>query len=93
MKRVSRMLLNTISFLLIVIATIILIAVVINPVGTVPNICGYSFLRVVSGSMEPTIAQDELLLVKKCEASEIKEGEIITFYSCNEKLLGQLNVN
>lgn len=84
---------NVISAIMIVAATVVLVSVLINPAGTAPSICGYSVLRVVSQSMEPTIVVDELLLVKKRDASEIEKGDIITFYSRNEELQGMLNTH
>ena len=52
----------------------------------VPNIMGYSLLRVSTGSMSGTLEIGDVILVKKTDASQIKEGDIITFYSSDPQL-------
>lgn len=48
---------------------------------TFPRILKYETFNVVSGSMEPEISVGSLLMVKRVDPFEIKEGDIITFYS------------
>lgn len=43
------------------------------------SIGGYSLFRVVTGSMEPTIHTGAILLNKKNDISEIKEGDIVCY--------------
>ena len=45
-----------------------------------PNIIGMKTYIVTSGSMEPLYPTGSLLYVKKINASEIKQGDAITFY-------------
>ena len=49
----------------------------------VPQILGYETYNVVSGSMEPEIPVDSLILVKPVDPSSLKEGDIIAFYDEN----------
>lgn len=49
--------------------------------GVQPSVMGYKFYTVLTGSMSPTIAPGDLIIVKETTASEIKEGDIITFAS------------
>ena len=84
---------NTISVLLIVAAMAVLLTVVLTKAGDTPSIMGYSLFRVVTGSMEPTIGEGSLIVVKKTEASEIKEGDIISFYSTDPELKGAVNTH
>ena len=45
-----------------------------------PSIIGLKTYIVTSGSMEPLYPTGSLLYVKKVDASEIKQGDAITFY-------------
>lgn len=45
----------------------------------IPRVGNISFFNVVSGSMEPTINVNDLIIIKKCEESEIQKGDIITY--------------
>ena len=49
----------------------------------VPQILGYETYNVVSGSMEPEIPVDSLILVKPVDPSTLEEGDIIAFYDEN----------
>ncbi len=61
--------------------------------GKVPSVFGYSVLRIVSGSMEDEIPINSYILVKKADPSEIKEGDIISFYSSDPTILGVPNTH
>ena len=61
--------------------------------GGVPEFFGYSFLRVISTSMEPIINHDDMILVKKVNADDIKTGDVITFKSRDPYLNGFLNTH
>lgn len=61
--------------------------------GEVPQVFGYSFLKVATGSMEPTIPTESLIIVKKTDPSEIKVGDIICFYSSDPKIEGLPNTH
>ena len=43
------------------------------------HILGIYMFNIVSESMEPTLNKNDLVLVQKCEMTELKEGDIITF--------------
>ncbi len=53
--------------------------------GNPPSLFGYRFFQVLTGSMEPELHVDDVILVKKTEISEIKKGDIISYY-CTEDL-------
>lgn len=84
---------NALSVLLILGAIIILLTVVMTKSGEAPNIFGYSVFRVLSGSMEPAIRTDSLVLVKRTEAENIREGDMISFYSQDPSLEGFVNTH
>ena len=43
------------------------------------HILGIYMFNIVSGSMEPTLEINDVVIVKKCPIKELKEGDIITF--------------
>ena len=47
------------------------------------HIFGIYMFNIVSESMEPTLYKDDVVFVKKCDISELKKGDIITFEQDN----------
>ena len=92
-KKIITKVINVISIIAITISVLILLSVVLTKSGSVPNILGYSVFRVMSGSMEPAITIDSLIVVKKTEASQIMPGDIISFYSQDPALDGAVNTH
>lgn len=84
---------DVISVLLIACSIFILVSVVFSPTGKAPSIAGYSMFRVLTGSMEPAIPEGSLLLVKKTDLSELQVGDVISFYSKDPALNGEVNTH
>ena len=93
MKKVWLTLVNIISIGIIMGAIFILFLVIMTAPGKVPQIGGYTVLRVVTGSMAPTLGTDTLIVVRKTEPAEVKEGDIISFYSSDPALEGAVNTH
>lgn len=93
MKKAATIIVNGLSFIMIVFSLFILLTVVATKKGEVPKVFGYSLLRVLTGSMEPTIPTDSLLIVKSVEGVQLKEGDIISFYSEDPVLQGGVNTH
>ena len=91
--KILRVIINVISVLLIVLALFVLLSVVMTKPGQAPNVMGYSSFRVLSGSMEPTLRTDSMILVKKVDPSEIRPDDIISFYSSDPTLSGAVNTH
>ena len=51
----------------------------------VPNVFGFSILKVISGSMEPTIKIDDYIIIQK--RNDYKIGDIITYKDKNDNLV------
>ena len=49
---------------------------------------GYSFFKVVTGSMEPNLSVGELLLTKQIDPAEIAVDDIISFRSRSPGMIG-----
>lgn len=86
-------LINTLAILLIAASLFVLLAVVLTPSGQVPQVMGFSILRVLTGSMEPEIPEQSMLLVQKTDPKELQVGDIITFFSPDPTLNGALNTH
>ena len=91
--KVLRTFINILSVLMIVIALFVLLSVVMTKPGQVPSVLGYSSFRVISGSMEPLIPTDSMIVVKHKPASEIVPGDVISFYSSDPALGGAVNTH
>lgn len=51
----------------------------------VPTFLGYSPMIVLSPSMDPFIKEGDLVIIKAVDASEIREGDVITFFDPDSK--------
>ena len=56
----------------------LIIQTIINP-ETTPDVFGIKTFSIISGSMEPTINIDDIVIVKKVGKDDIKVNDIITF--------------
>lgn len=93
LKKIVLNIINGVSFIIIAAAVLVLLTVVLTKSGDVPNILGYSVFRVMTGSMEPAIETDSLIVVKRVEASEIKIGDVISFFSQDPAHGGAVNTH
>ncbi len=92
MKHVLKVV-NVAAAVVIAVALVVLLRVVFTPAGEVPSIAGYSFMRTLTGSMEPTIPVHSLVVVQQTDPSDLAVGDIITFKSTNQALEGSLNTH
>lgn len=86
-------LINAIAICLIAASAFVLLSVVLTPAGQVPQVLGYSIFRVMTGSMEPEIPEDAMLLVKKTSPEDIQPGDVISFFSPDPTLGGAVNTH
>lgn len=80
-RRIITIVIDVVSVAIIICAAIIMLSVVFTKSGDVPKIGGYSLMCVISGSMEPEIPVNSLVLVKDTAVEDIEKGDIISFYS------------
>ena len=86
-------LINVVSCTAIFLAIVVLLSVVFTESGDVPNVLGYSAFRVLTGSMEPEIPTDSFIVVKHVGASEIEEGDVISFFLPDPAYGGDVNTH
>ena len=69
---------NVVFTFIIIWEVITLIGLIINP-HKEPSLFGFKTFQIVSGSMEPELSVNDIVIVKKVKQKKIKEGDIITF--------------
>lgn len=84
---------NAVAIALILVSVFVLVSVVLTPAGQVPQVLGCSVFRVMTGSMEPEIREDSLLVVKKTPPEDIAPGDVISFFSPDPMLEGAVNTH
>lgn len=76
---------------LLVLAAALLVYVMISATkGDIVNIFGRSVLKVLTGSMEPTILTDDYIIIDRNATSDLREGDIISYYSKDPQIAGMV---
>ena len=86
---------NRISNIIVAVITVLALIFVIYVMvcssrGKAVNVFGKSVLKVVTGSMEPSIHVGDYIVVEKTDADNLTEGDIISFYSEQSDIRGLL---
>ena len=61
--------------------------------GKAATVFGYNVLHVVTGSMEPTISEDDYILVQKTDIAGLEPDDIIAYYSEDPEIRGKLVIH
>lgn len=93
MKKILVTISNVVSTVIILLAVLVLVNVVMTRSGEAPQILGYSMFRVMSGSMEPALPVNAVVVVKRTPAEELAVGDVISFYSQDPQLDGMVNTH
>jgi signal peptidase I len=93
LKKVILNIINVVSVLIIVLAVVVMLSVLMTDSGQAPSVLGYSMFRVTTGSMEPTISVDSLIVVHQTDLDELEVGDVISFYSQDPSLAGMVNTH
>lgn len=92
MKYVLRVV-NVLAAVVIALALVVLLRTVFTPAGEVPSLGNYSFMRTLTGSMEPAIPVHSFIVTEAVDSESLQVGDIITFRSTESKLEGALNTH
>lgn len=92
MKYVLRIV-NVLAAVVIALALVVLLRTVFTPAGEVPSLGNYSFMRTLTGSMEPAIPVHSFIVTETVDPESLQVGDIITFRSTESKLEGALNTH
>lgn len=93
LKKIIYGIVNFISVVTIAAAIVVLIMVLLTKPGKPPSIGGFTLLRITTGSMVPTYDVDTMILVQETDPSQIREGDVISFYSSDPMLDGAVNTH
>lgn len=93
LKKIIYGIVNFISVVIIAAAIVVLIMVLLTKPGKPPSIGGFTLLRITTGSMVPTYDVDTMILVQETDPSQIREGDVISFYSSDPMLDGAVNTH
>lgn len=82
MKKVGSIAISVVLWAIILIAALFAFTTLAtNSNGEVKSLFGFTPMTVQSDSMVPTFAKGDLIVIKKCDTSTLKEGDIITFHT------------
>lgn len=93
MEKIKKPINIALSGILGILVLVVIVAGVQIMQGKHPQILGYSFYHVMTGSMEPTIATNANVVVKAVDATTLEVGDIITFQSEDEAIYGSANTH
>lgn len=93
LKKFAANLINIVSLGIIALAVLVLLNVVMTRSGEVPSMMGYSVFRVMTGSMEPTIPTNSVIVTHAVEPGEIGVGDVISYFSRDPALNGAVNTH
>ena len=81
-------------WVLVILLALVLVRVIgAKMQGKVPSVFGYSFVHIISGSMEDEIPRGSYILLKNVDASEVGKDDIICFYSSDPQIYGLPNTH
>lgn len=90
-KNIRNKIISAIASLLLVASVFVCLFVVIQVLSNgYVSIGGYSFFKVVTGSMEPEIPVGALILSEETEMNDIEIGEVVCFRSKSPDVLGKI---
>jgi len=92
-KEIFTRVMTGLSALIFVFGFVIFISVMSASAGKIPSVLGYSFLQVRTGSMEPEYPIGTVIVTKKANVFELKVGDVISFYSTEKDIQGQVNTH
>ena len=92
-QKIITKIINILSVLIIAVAVLVLVNVMMTKSGDVPDVMGYSLFRVMTGSMEPAIPANSVIITHEVDPDEIKVGDVIAYFSKDPTLNGAVNTH
>ena len=78
------------SILVVVLLITLIITLISRIFGKTPEMFGISLLRISSNSMEPELMVGDIILIKKTDIEQIKEGDIISYHGEKGSFAGKI---
>ena len=82
---------TAVMVIIVAVAAFVTILSLSNQKDDVPSIFGYTAFSIQSDSMEDEIMTGDFILGKKCDPNELKEEDIISFFTVNNE--GRIFIN
>lgn len=76
-----------------VLLALVIYIMVCGCTGKAASVFGTTVIKIISGSMEPSIHEGDYILVKAISTDELKVGDIISFYSDDKDIEGRINTH
>ena len=93
-KKCLRKISNVLSYILLAAIVLLIVFVFVNNMSGKPIfVANHSILWVLTGSMEPEIPERSYILIERVPTDEIKEGDVIAFYSDDPSIQGMKNTH
>lgn len=93
--KIFRLIANIISWAIFGLLAILVIFLFASRLSedSVPQIFGYSCLKIITASMEPTIREGDYILIKEIDPETLEKDDIITFYSSDRTIYNKPNTH
>lgn len=92
-KKIFSRIMTVLSVVLFIFGLVIFVSVLNASAGKVPSVFGFSVMQVKSGSMLPDYEIGTIVVTKKVDATELKVGDVISFYSTESEISGKVNTH
>ena len=89
-KKIFSILIYIILIPIIIYNIMLIIQAAKNPNET-PSVAGIKTFVIISGSMEPELKIGDIVIIQKCEKSDLKEGDIISYRSGQSIITHRIN--
>lgn len=89
-SRVRKVVDGVVTVVMILAAALLIYVMVSSAQGNIVSIFGKSVLKVLTGSMEPTILTDDYIIIDRTATSDFSEGDIVSYYSKDPQIAGMV---
>ena len=92
-KKIFSRIMVVLSAVIFIFGLVIFVSVLNASAGEVPSVFGFSVLQVKTGSMIPEYEIGTVVITKKTDVNELKVGDVISFYSMDQDISGEVNTH
>lgn len=89
-SRLRKIIDGAVTVFMVLAAALLTYVMVSSAHGDIVSIFGKSVLKVVTGSMEPTILTGDYIIIDRTATSDLSEGDIISYYSTDPQIAGMV---
>lgn len=89
-SRLRKILDGAVTVFMVLAAALLIYVMVSSAHGDIVSIFGKSVLKVVTGSMEPTILTNDYIIIDRDATSDLHEGDVVSYYSTDPQIAGMV---